>query len=162
ASVQISGSLTMSAWTNNLGNGRIIGKMDAGPSNGYELYIGAFFAFNNFLQARVGSAGTVGGYIGGGNLFTEVNRQLTAGFTPGQVSVYRDGGSPGGQPQGTTPGTVGNSATNLSIGYNPGNAGDFFSGRIDEVRISSVARSADWVATEFNSINSPATFFTVG
>ena len=33
---------------------------------------------------------------------------------------------------------------------------------IDEVRISSSARSADWIATEFNNQNSPDTFLGVG
>src|SRR5262249_45037820 len=35
ASLQITGPLTLAAWTNNTGNGRVIGKMDAGPLNGY-------------------------------------------------------------------------------------------------------------------------------
>lgn len=33
---------------------------------------------------------------------------------------------------------------------------------IDEVRVSSVARSADWITTEFNSQDSPSTFYSVG
>jgi len=34
-------------------------------------------------------------------------------------------------------------------------------GLIDEVRISNIARSADWLSTEYNTSNDPATFFTV-
>jgi len=33
---------------------------------------------------------------------------------------------------------------------------------IDEVRVSNVARSGDWIATEYNNQNSPGTFYTVG
>src|SRR5205085_2817123 len=33
---------------------------------------------------------------------------------------------------------------------------------IDEFRISTAARSADWILTEFRNQNSPATFFAVG
>lgn len=40
--------------------------------------------------------------------------------------------------------------------------GDDWEGLIDEVRVSSVARSADWVATLYNNQNSPSTFYTVG
>ena len=40
--------------------------------------------------------------------------------------------------------------------------GTEFAGTADEVRISAVARSADWVATEYNNQNSPATFHSVG
>ena len=35
-------------------------------------------------------------------------------------------------------------------------------GIVDEVRISNIARSADWVKTEFNNQNSPGTFYTIG
>jgi hypothetical protein len=38
----------------------------------------------------------------------------------------------------------------------------FFVGRIDEPRVSTVARSAAWIQTEFNNQSSPATFHTVG
>ena len=36
-----------------------------------------------------------------------------------------------------------------------------FEGRMDEVRISNVTRSADWVATEYNNQSSPGTFITL-
>ncbi|MDD5621293.1 MAG: DUF2341 domain-containing protein [Candidatus Pacebacteria bacterium] len=38
----------------------------------------------------------------------------------------------------------------------------YVDGKIDEVRISSVARSADWIKTTYYSINSPSTFYTLG
>jgi len=37
-----------------------------------------------------------------------------------------------------------------------------FTGLIDEVRGSIVARSADWIKTEYNNQSSPGTFYTVG
>lgn len=37
-----------------------------------------------------------------------------------------------------------------------------YNGLIDEVRAASVARSADWITTEFNNQSSPGTFFSVG
>ncbi len=37
-----------------------------------------------------------------------------------------------------------------------------FSGSIDEVRISNVARSASWIQTEYNNESSPSTFYTLG
>ena len=35
-------------------------------------------------------------------------------------------------------------------------------GSVDEIRVSSVARSADWVATEYANQSSPSTFYSVG
>ncbi len=55
------------------------------------------------------------------------------------------------------------SASNLQIGNNPNFTGvdPYWYGSLDEVRISSVARSADWIATEYNNQNSPSTFYTL-
>ncbi len=36
--------------------------------------------------------------------------------------------------------------------------GNWFSGIIDEVRISNTNRSADWILTEYNNQKTPATF----
>src|SRR5262249_46594028 len=36
------------------------------------------------------------------------------------------------------------------------------SASLNEFRVSSVARSADWLATEYNNQRSPSTFYTVG
>ncbi|MHC4429363.1 MAG: DUF2341 domain-containing protein, partial [Planctomycetota bacterium] len=37
----------------------------------------------------------------------------------------------------------------------------FFDGLVDEVRIATVARSAEWVETEWNMMSSPSTFYSV-
>ncbi len=49
----------------------------------------------------------------------------------------------------------------LSIGNNPPNfPWRYFDGTVDEPRVSKVARSADWIATEYNNQLSPASFYT--
>lgn len=37
----------------------------------------------------------------------------------------------------------------------------YFDGKIDEVRISTTTRSADWVTAEYNNQSSPSTFYTI-
>lgn len=54
--------------------------------------------------------------------------------------------------------TTGNS---LYIGRQNSYDGNYFNGLVDEVRISSVARSSDWIATEYNNVHAPSTFITV-
>lgn len=51
-------------------------------------------------------------------------------------------------------------APNLYIGWDQING--YFDGRIDEVRISSVARSAHWITTAYNNQNAPGSFYSVG
>jgi RHS repeat-associated protein len=48
----------------------------------------------------------------------------------------------------------------LEIG-GTGYGGEEFVGAIDEVRVSSTIRSADWIATEYANESSPSTFYTV-
>ena len=40
--------------------------------------------------------------------------------------------------------------------------GNYHDGLIDEVRISSIARSADWIQTTYNNQKTPGTFYAVG
>jgi hypothetical protein len=53
---------------------------------------------------------------------------------------------------------------NIALGNNPGNTsstGYSMDGQLDEVRILSVARSADWLKTEYNNQSNPDTFSTM-
>ena len=49
-----------------------------------------------------------------------------------------------------------------SIGGHPTLTPFNFNGILDEARISNMARSADWIATEYNNQNSSSTFYNVG
>ncbi len=53
-------------------------------------------------------------------------------------------------------------ATTFTIGADGATAGRYWNGSIDEARFSSVARSADWITTEYNNQSAPATFETLG
>lgn len=55
---------------------------------------------------------------------------------------------------GTSPGT-------LKFGREPFANTAHFNGIMDELRISNVVRSADWIATEYANQNSPSTFYTI-
>jgi outer membrane protein assembly factor BamB len=41
-------------------------------------------------------------------------------------------------------------------------ADGYFTGQIDEVRVSNIARAVDWIQTEHNNQSSPGTFYAVG
>lgn len=48
----------------------------------------------------------------------------------------------------------------LNIGRRNNNA-RYFNGSLDEIRLSNVQRSADWIRTEYNNQSSPTTFYTI-
>ncbi|MGA2434601.1 MAG: DUF2341 domain-containing protein [Bryobacteraceae bacterium] len=78
----------------------------------------------------------------------------------GAISVYVDGVLSGNLNNAqalltSTPDRLLIGATSLATG------GWYMNGSIDEIRISNSARSADWIAAEYNSQNSPSTFYTI-
>lgn len=50
----------------------------------------------------------------------------------------------------------------FNLGAADDGGSDFFTGLMDECRVSDSVRSADWIATEYNNQNSPGTFYTLG
>lgn len=76
---------------------------------------------------------------------------------------YVNGAALNSLAQVTTGYTLGTS-TALRIGndYSLSDATQSWLGNIDEVRISHTLRSADWIATSYNSQNNPTTFYSIG
>jgi len=98
----------------------------------------------------------------------DVWRYVTGVYNNGAVEIYIDGVLDASTTQGTTFGTgttrfgfvgVGSEASGFDGNQGPSNN---FNGDMDEFRISNVARSAGWIATEFNNQDTPGTFLTFG
>ena len=58
-------------------------------------------------------------------------------------------------------GPIGKPLQNLLIGKNANQTAYLFNGIIDEARVQSTARTAGWIATEFNNQNSPGNFYNI-
>jgi len=78
-------------------------------------------------------------------------------YTPTNILFYKNGTqySYGSAPSGQA------SNNKFTIGTNPGFT-EYFQGLIDEIRVSNIARSASWIATEYNNQNNPESFYTIG
>tara|TARA_B100000809_G_C14947883_1_gene462801 strand:- start:36 stop:836 length:801 start_codon:yes stop_codon:yes gene_type:complete len=78
------------------------------------------------------------------------------------MTLYENGSVVG--TLGSVNGTILNQNVHLRFGGAHGAGGGnphYFDGIIDEIRISNTNRSANWISTEYNNQNSPATFYTV-
>jgi concanavalin A-like lectin/glucanase superfamily protein len=75
--------------------------------------------------------------------------------------AYVNGASDGTNTAAGTLDTTANASNNSWIGGDNLN-GRYHDGSIDEVRVSNLVRSADWITTEYNSMNAPSTFITIG
>jgi hypothetical protein len=79
-------------------------------------------------------------------------------------TIYVDGGDDKSSTWGTI-GNVGTLSNNQNFrlnGESSPSTDRMFDGMLDEVRISRVARSANWILTEFNNQYAPTSFFTIG
>jgi uncharacterized repeat protein (TIGR01451 family)/uncharacterized repeat protein (TIGR02059 family) len=114
---------------------------------------------------------TSGGQIDFGSNATVNNnvwRHVTGVYNNGAVRIYIDGVQNSNTTQGSSFGSgttrYGYIGTGSESNTFDGNKGpnSYFNGDIDEVKISNIARSANWIRTEFNNQNAPGTFHTVG
>jgi hypothetical protein len=90
--------------------------------------------------------------------------RLTMVLNAGSFSFYQDGALIGTQVyDATTNGASANTGSNWLLGAvsYEGSTYYYLNGAVDDVNISTVARSADWIATEYANQSSPSTFYTV-
>ena len=85
----------------------------------------------------------------------------TAVWSPNGGTIYKNGANIDAQTT-TITGTLRTSAGDLYIGSDRGNTGRSIDGTMDEVQISSIARSADWITTEYLNQSAPGTYVTLG
>ncbi len=146
-SLNITGNLTIEAWvkTNATGDVRIVSHSNSSsPNNGYEFGLG-----NQSAGKTDFWNGTA--WKSANTAVNDNNWHLIAVSVNGSTeNFYKDGVS-----DGSVSGGVPNSFSGT------GTLGLSFNGTIDEIRLSGSARSADWLATEYNNQNSPATFYSV-
>jgi hypothetical protein len=149
---------TWETWfnTNTLASGdyaRLFYK-DAGGTRAFEVYIRngqlytEIFANNHYSTNTTTTISTGTWYHVAGTYDGDVLR------------IYLNGTSenPNSAPS-TNMTTTGGS---FGIGRAVGDTFAPYSGKLDEVRISSSVRSADWLATEYNNQNNPATYVSFG
>ena len=78
------------------------------------------------------------------------------------VRIYVDGSDTGSTPNTDPSGNLDAVTGSVFIGIHANGTANPVNGEIDEVRISNTARSAEWIATEYNNQNSPGTFTAFG
>ena len=156
ASLDITGNtLTLQAWVKrnaSSSTGYIIEQGAVGTS-GYSLGIGTNSCTTN--QIDIDKNGVTAPCVGSFPADTNFH-YLVVSWGAGGAAVYIDGAA-----SGTSADTSSfvSSGSDPFIGVSSGGS-SFFAGVIDEARISSVTRTADWAATEDNDQSSPSTFFS--
>ena len=156
SSLQITDALTIEEWINldSFGSGYdvdIVARKGRGNPNNYEL---AIHDTNVTLILDEGD----GDGLSGLTSLSSGNWYHVAGTWDGTTRVvYLNGAQDNSD---FRSGTLGTDTRSLYLGGRAWT--DLVDGIIDEVRISNIARSAEWISTQYNNQNSPSTFYIVG
>jgi concanavalin A-like lectin/glucanase superfamily protein len=152
-------SLSISAWvnpTNLASNHTIVQKENGDNKNGYQFFINT----SGGITLGVADAGSE--HIQASNNSVVATGSLQFAFVTydgANVRFYVNGTAQGAPAETIIP-------TNATQNFGIGNFVGFDFGRmvgiLDEVRVSTSVRSANWITTEFNDQNAPNTFWTTG
>ena len=157
-SLDITGELTISAWIRQetVASGGVyrslVGKQDGGSNNNY-----TFSTYNDELYFGFYNGGSQDHYTASANLVAGTWYHVVITYNDGanNVTIYVNNNAELNTTENNSLLTNGDV---LEIGIE--NIGTYFDGVIDEIRISSSTRSADWIATEYANQNAPGTFLT--
>lgn len=154
-------TITVSAWA------------QAGTFSAYRTIIGkansdasvrAFQLDTEITTGKIRGIVTVGGSLKVGvssaSLSTSALNHVAFAANATDIQTYINGAADGSAV--ATGGALGTNSDKICIGaFCTSVVTDEWDGIIDELRVSNVRRSADWLATEYNS-GTPSTFWTVG
>jgi len=157
-SLNVTAAVTASIWFNTASTSHqvLFAKYSALPAE-YEL------AINDGMLHLRAYPGNVNTYATDSALLSSYSsgwHYLVGTYDGSTMSLYVDGVL-----KGTTSvsGALQTTSSTLRIGGRsyPGTE-VYFTGSLDEARVSSVARSAHWIQTEYNNQSAPASFYSVG
>lgn len=156
ASLDITSQITVSAWVYSDGAQDQFDKIVAKEKNTYYPFQ---FTFNGAADDKVSftlSDSTQDRAIASNSDIATTNwTQFTGTYDGSTMRLYVDSVAQTATYAASF--TIETNNNGLVIG---GRTTQFFNGRIDELRISSTARTSGWITTEYNNQNSPSTFFS--
>lgn len=145
--------ITMSAW---LKSSTTTGVQPAFTiqSAGSNLNMYRLILYQSKVQAQTQATGPVSGLAATSSNYSTSNWFHAAAVFTSSTSrtAYLNGGSAGSNTTSVTPSGLDKSQTRTE------STDEYFAGYLDELRVSNVARSGDWLITEYNS-GTPSTFW---
>ena len=151
---------TMEAWINPaVLNQLALAFYNGNDAEGYGFGIGSGAGVEgNTLQGLMGSITWIASnYTYTAGVWVHVVMVRNAGTTRFYVNGTVQSGTSASTPIAPNArATIGNQFDGSNLPYR------YFNGSVDEARISSSVRSADWITTEYNNQSSPSTFYSVG
>jgi hypothetical protein len=144
--------------------GRLLSKED---SNGWFLSVDDSNVNDSLGFQHGGASGSKGSWMGQNNniplnLWTHIALVYNKDSSSNNAAIYINGTSVTPQELDSPSGPLDSDASSTLVVGNRTSADRSFAGLLDEVRVSSVSRSGDWLGTQYRNQSDPSTFYTVG
>jgi concanavalin A-like lectin/glucanase superfamily protein/uncharacterized protein DUF2341 len=156
ASLQFTAGLTMELWMSmptSVFNARPFSSLTSSAFNGYEFFLNGSTSSTEF---QIANSNTTFVLDSSETRTINVYYKYVGTFNGTTQRLYNDGLLHNSQAA-----ALGVSSADINIGRWGAAASFWYQGLIDELRISNIARSADWIITEYNNEQSPSTFYTI-
>jgi len=160
SSLQLTGAMTLSAWVNPRNYpevGQIIGKQGGSGARGWTIRLDSYGGIN-FNVAR-DTQTIVDAYSSA--LPPNAWSFVTAVYEPGTAMRIYINGVLDSERTTDVPLSQYNNSNNVLMGKRAGCSPCELDSRLDEVRVSAVARHADWILSEYHNQSSPLAFYAV-
>ena len=160
SSLQLAGAMTLSAWVNPRTYpeaGQIIGTQGNDGARGWTIRLDSYGGIN-FNVAR--DANTVANLYSS-ELPPNTWSLVTAVYEPGTAMRIYINGVLDAERTSDVPVSQYNNSNNVLMGKRAGCLPCEIDSRLDEVRVSAVARHADWILSEYHNQSSPLAFYAV-
>ena len=164
ASFNMTSALTLSGWAKSPGYSAYENVLEK-PFNTINQGLAPYHQYSlqtntsGHITASVTTSGTNYTATGGTALSTNTWYYFAGTYDGSNIKVYLNGTQDGITAH---TGAIDTDPTDLGIGASIKRNTEYWNGSLDEVHISNVARSADWIKTEYNNQFLPASFCVVG
>ncbi|MHA2369734.1 MAG: DUF2341 domain-containing protein, partial [Candidatus Hodarchaeales archaeon] len=161
--LQITGALTVGAWfrADYVGNEYLVTKMGPGGQRGWDMSFDTENSTHGWVMFRYSLDGTA--MSGVGYELVEVGQwyHVVGVFNPSTYERFYINGQLAEEDVTGIPASQFDPSMPVRIARRSDGSSGSFDGTVDEVRISTIARSAEWIATEYNNQNDPNTFYSI-
>lgn len=161
AALQMTTDLTWEFWGKTASNGAYYINKDDGSSN-REYYLAGVVGSNGQPRWTVKTSSTFAGVDSADTQDDDTWHYIAATLNSSDTKryLYIDGAADAASPSGAQSGSIPNTSAPINILADGQATPAGAAVSMDELRLSNVARSADWIATTYNNQNSPSTFAT--
>ncbi|GAH10689.1 unnamed protein product, partial [marine sediment metagenome] len=161
--LQFTEALTVETWfkTDYVGNDYLIAKSGNWGQRGWDISFDTGIAPNGWVMFRYSFDGMTTSIVGYESVTTGEWYHVVGVFNPNNYARFFVNGLIAEEDITGIPPSLNDPSLPMRIARRY-DSSSYYDGILDEVRVSNIARSADWISTEYNNQFNPDSFYSIG